>query len=228
MMMSTWTMYSMLDSASPTMENIILFHDMTILILIFIMTLIFLMMYMLMKMTMSNRMFINNQLIEILWTIIPVMTLIMLASPSLKTLYLTEEVNFPTLTFKAIGHQWYWEYQINEFDNLKFDSYMIKNYSMNKNFRLLDVDYRLITPLNTQFRMMTTSDDVIHSFTLPSLGMKMDSIPGRLNQIYMLIKRPGLFFGQCSEICGINHGFMPIVMEVTSLKICLSFYKNLI
>nr|QVJ97786.1 cytochrome c oxidase subunit II [Macrophya dolichogaster] len=212
--MTTWTNFSLQDANSPMMEQLMFFHDhaMTVLILI-ISSILYLMMSMMFN-KFINKNLLNQQNIEMIWTISPTFLLIFIALPSIHLLYLTDEMNYPLLTIKAIGHQWYWSYEYTDFKNIEFDSYMIKKNNLKINsFRLLDVDNNMILPLNTQMRILTSSTDVIHSWTIPSLGKKIDAIPGRLNQISLMIKRPGLFFGQCSEICGANHSFMPIVIE---------------
>jgi cytochrome c oxidase subunit 2 len=145
--------------------------------------------------------------------------LIAIAFPSFRLLYLLDEVISPTLTIKIVGHQWYWSYEYSDFitDNdhsIDFDSYMIPDSDLELGqFRLLDVDNRLIIPVDCHIRFIVTGADVIHSYAVPSLGLKLDAVPGRLNQVSFLAERPGTFFGQCSEICGVWHGFMPIVVE---------------
>ena len=134
--------------------------------------------------------------------------------PSLHLLYLIDEVNKPLLTLKTIGHQWYWSYEYSDFNNVEFDSYIKPTNELeNYEFRLLDVDNRVILPINTQIRVLITAADVLHSWAIPALGIKIDATPGRLNQGCFKIRRPGLLFGQCSEICGANHRFIPIVIE---------------
>nr|WPN89767.1 cytochrome c oxidase subunit II [Sinoscolia sp. 1 GYN-2023a] len=225
--MTTWTNFYFQDAASPIMEQLIFFHDHAMIILILIMVSILYLMTSMMFNKFINRNLLNQQNIEIIWTISPMLMLIFIAMPSIHLLYLTDEMNHPLLTIKAIGHQWYWSYEYTDFKNLEFDSYMIKNDNLNLNsFRLLDVDNNMILPMNTQLRILVTSTDVIHSWTVPSLGKKIDAIPGRLNQINLLIKRPGLFFGQCSEICGANHSFMPIVVESTNMNIFLKWINS--
>nr|UVN15304.1 cytochrome oxidase subunit 2 [Nasonia longicornis] len=221
--MSLWSQFMFQDANSPVMENMIMFHDHAMLIIMMIISLII---YMISFMTYNkfiNRNLLEGQMIEIIWTIIPMILLIFLAVPSLKILYLTDEINIPNITVKIIGHQWYWSYEYNDFKMINFDSFMIKDSNM---FRLLDVDNRMILPYNTQVRMLINSTDVIHSFTIPSLGVKVDAVPGRINQISSMIKRPGVFFGQCSEICGVNHSFMPIVLESTSMNMFINWIKN--
>ena len=132
-----------------------------------------------------------------------------------------DEVVEPGLTIKAIGHQWYWSYEYSDYapDALEFDSYMIPVGDLESGaLRLLEVDHRLVVPIQTQVRVLVSGADVLHSFAVPSLSVKLDAIPGRLNQTNFFIKRPGVFYGQCSEICGANHSFMPIVVEAVSLE----------
>lgn len=134
--------------------------------------------------------------------------------PSLRLIYILDEINNPLVTVKAIGHQWYWSYEYSDFKNIEFDSYITPIREMKPfNFRLLDVDNRIVIPFETQIRIIVTAADVIHSWTVPSLGVKIDATPGRLNQAGFTLRRPGLFYGQCSEICGANHRFIPIVIE---------------
>nr|YP_010988663.1 cytochrome c oxidase subunit II [Allanaspides hickmani]WOR80968.1 cytochrome c oxidase subunit II [Allanaspides hickmani]WOR80981.1 cytochrome c oxidase subunit II [Allanaspides hickmani] len=214
--MATWNYLGLQDSTSPLMEQLMFFHDHTMVILILITTMVGYLMASLFSNKFINRFLLEGQLIEIIWTILPAIILISIALPSLRLLYLLDEVNSPCLTLKTIGHQWYWSYEYSDFLNIEFDSYMIPSNELNlHNFRLLDVDNRTILPTNTQIRALITAADVIHSWTVPSLGIKADAIPGRLNQVSFLLNRPGLFFGQCSEICGANHSFMPIVIEST-------------
>lgn len=170
-----------------------------------------------------NRFLLQGHLIELIWTISPIFILIFIALPSLKILYITDEIFNNNITIKSIGHQWYWRYEYTDFLIKEFDSFIISSNSLNTNeFRLLDVDNRCILPFNYPIRIITSSIDVIHAWTIPSLGIKIDSSPGRLNQSIIIIYRPGLYFGQCSEICGINHRFIPIVIESTNIF----YFKN--
>nr|ATL23287.1 cytochrome c oxidase subunit 2 [Sympiezomias velatus] len=215
--MSTWKTLFLQDSASPLMEQLIYFHDHTLLILIIITILVTQMLYSMLYNSFINRYLLEGQLIETIWTIIPAIILILIALPSLRLLYIMDEISNPMISVKAIGHQWYWTYEYTDYKNLEFDSYMIPmNEHKPFNFRLLDVDNRMVIPFCTQIRLIITSADVIHSWAMPSLGIKIDGTPGRLNQANLIINRTGLFFGQCSEICGANHSFMPIVVESIS------------
>nr|YP_010952776.1 cytochrome c oxidase subunit II [Trapezia digitalis]WMQ53196.1 cytochrome c oxidase subunit 2 [Trapezia digitalis] len=215
--MATWAYMGFQDSASPLMEQLIFFHDHIMLILVLITTFVGYIMFMVLMNSYIHRYMLENQTIEMIWTIIPAIILIFIALPSLRLLYLLDEVNNPSMTLKTIGHQWYWSYEYSDFLHLEFDSYMTPLNEMDSSgFRLLDVDNRVVLPMNTQIRIIISAADVIHSWTVPSLGVKADAIPGRLNQVSFFISRPGLFYGQCSEICGANHSFMPIMIESTS------------
>ena len=174
--------------------------------------------------------------LEIIWTVIPAFILILIAIPSFSLLYTMDEVIDPLLTVKIIGHQWYWSYEfVNPVDYLEavnahedidlapsvnFDSYMLAEDDLFVGqLRLLEVDNRLKLPIEINVRLLITSGDVLHSWAVPSLGIKLDACPGRMNQIVLFIKRPSVFYGQCSELCGINHGFMPIVVEGIDLQL---------
>jgi cytochrome c oxidase subunit 2 len=202
------------------MEEIIFFHDQVMFILIIIITTVLWLIVKALSGKAYHRYLVDGTLLEIIWTIIPAIILILIALPSLKLLYLMDEVMDPALTIKAIGHQWYWSYEYSDYqtETLEFDSYMVPTSDLNKgDFRLLEVDNRLVVPINTHVRVLVTGADVLHSFAVPALAVKMDAVPGRLNQTGFFIKRPGIFYGQCSEICGANHSFMPIVIEAVSL-----------
>nr|YP_010446974.1 cytochrome c oxidase subunit II [Loxocera lunata]UTM10339.1 cytochrome c oxidase subunit II [Loxocera lunata] len=225
--MSTWSNLNLQDSASPLMEQLIFFHDHALLILVMITMLVGYLMFMLFFNKYVNRYLLHGQMIEMIWTILPAIILLFIAFPSLRLLYLLDEINEPSITLKSIGHQWYWSYEYSDFNNVEFDSYMIPtNELSNSNFRLLDVDNRIILPMNTQVRILITSADVIHSWTIPALGVKVDATPGRLNQTNFMINRPGLFYGQCSEICGANHSFMPIVIESIPINFFIKWIYN--
>ena len=168
--------------------------------------------------------FTHYIILEILWTIIPAILLLLISIPSLKLLYNLEEILDPQITIKVEGHQWYWSYELSDYYiSSSYDSYMIKTEDLIiGQFRLLEVDKLLQIPINTQIRLVVTSQDVIHSFAVPSLSLKIDAVPGRLNQIHFSINRLGIFYGQCSEICGSEHSFMPIVISSKSLNSYIS------
>ena len=167
--------------------------------------------------------------LEFIWTLVPALTLIMIAIPSLFILYETEEILDPLLTVKVIGNQWYWSYEYGDWTNKEIDfvSKMILGDDLKSgDFRLREVDNRLVLPLNVNLRFICTASDVIHSFTIPSLGIKLDCLPGRLNQASFSVNRVGLFSGGCSEICGSEHSYMPIVMESVTLPLFSSWISN--
>nr|ADM73177.1 cytochrome oxidase subunit II [Odontotermes formosanus]ADM73179.1 cytochrome oxidase subunit II [Odontotermes formosanus]ANO39288.1 cytochrome oxidase subunit II [Odontotermes formosanus]ANO39289.1 cytochrome oxidase subunit II [Odontotermes formosanus] len=216
--MTTWLNLSLQDSASPIMEQLIFFHDHALMIMLMITTTVMYTMTSIMQNKQTSRFILEGQMIETLWTIAPAIILVFIAMPSLRLLYLMDEVHNPTLTLKAVGHQWYWSYEYSDFTKLEFDSYMTQEQQMDT-FRLLDTDNRIVLPMNSPTRMIVTAADVLHSWTVPSLGVKTDATPGRLNQVSFSINRPGILYGQCSEICGANHSFMPITIEsVTTNK----------
>nr|WAJ48510.1 cytochrome c oxidase subunit II [Pleroneura sp. 1 GYN-2021b] len=213
-MMTTWMDMNLQDAASPLMEQLTFFHDHAMMILFMITMLVGYNLTTLIFNKYTNRFLLEEQNIELIWTILPAITLIFIAMPSLRLLYLLDEINTPLITIKTIGHQWYWSYEYSDFENIMFDSYMVPTNELKMNeFRLLDVDNRTVLPMNTQIRVLVNAADVLHSWAIPALGIKVDATPGRLNQTSLNINRPGLFFGQCSEICGANHSFMPIVVE---------------
>nr|YP_009412489.1 cytochrome c oxidase subunit II [Triatoma infestans]ASK39793.1 cytochrome c oxidase subunit II [Triatoma infestans]QKY63764.1 cytochrome c oxidase subunit 2 [Triatoma infestans]UOF70712.1 cytochrome c oxidase subunit II [Triatoma infestans] len=225
--MATWSNLGTQDANSPLMEQLIFFHDHTLMILTMITVLVGYMMGTVLMNKLTNRYLLEGQTIELIWTILPAIILVFIALPSLRILYLMDEINNPVLTIKSIGHQWYWSYEYSDFSNIEFDSYMKPSNDLEmSDFRLLDVDNRVILPMNSQIRILVTAADVIHSWTIPSLGIKIDATPGRLNQGSILINRPGLLFGQCSEICGANHSFMPIVVESVSANQFINWLKN--
>nr|YP_010154879.1 cytochrome c oxidase subunit II [Melanophila acuminata]QQX28198.1 cytochrome c oxidase subunit II [Melanophila acuminata] len=226
--MATWGNTLTLDSSSPLMEQLIFFHDHALSILLMITALVGYLMASLFYNNYTNRFLLEGQTIEMIWTILPAVTLVFIAFPSLQLLYLIDEINNPLVSVKSIGHQWYWSYEYSDFKNFEFDSYMIpSNLLNNYNFRLLDVDNRMALPYNSQIRLIVTAADVIHSWTIPSLGVKVDATPGRLNQASFLINRSGIFYGQCSEICGANHSFMPIVLESISADAFIKWIINM-
>ena len=151
--------------------------------------------------------------LEVWWTVVPGFILVALAVPSLSLLYLIDEVELPDITINVLGHQWFWEYNYPDFDRVTFESYIVANESEMVT-RLLDVDNRVVVPINALIRLLISSTDVLHSWAMPSLGVKVDAVPGRLNQLTLASWAPGLAYGQCSEICGANHRFMPIVLEM--------------
>lgn len=227
--MATWSRLGIQDRNSPIIEQLNFFHDHALLILILVTTLVGYLIGTLFFNKLNNRFLLHGQTIEVIWTILPAVILLFIAFPSLRILYLLDEINNPSISLKTIGHQWYWSYEYSDFLGIEFDSYIIPQNEINlDSFRLLDVDNRIILPINNQIRILVTATDVLHSWTVPSLGIKIDANPGRLNQTNFFINRPGLFFGQCSEICGANHRFIPIVIESIPTNHFIKWISNII
>lgn len=210
-----WGIYSLQDALRITIEQVVYFHDyLMIVILIIIFVVAYFLGFVLWTKTFSSRI-VADHLVERIWTILPIVVLIFLVYPSIYLLYLIDERRVEFLcTLKVIGHQWYWSYKIDGLFNLDIDSY-IRTESV---VRLIDVDNRLVIPAQEHIRALITSADVLHSWALPSIGLKIDAVPGRLNQFVFIVILNSVIHGQCREICGVNHSFIPIVIESVSLK----------
>jgi len=220
------------DPATPVLEGIIYFHNDLWFFLIIISTLVFWMLFRCIFVYSNTKnitpsKIVHGTLIEIIWTIIPAVVLFFVAIPSFALLYSMDEMIDPQITIKAVGHQWYWHYEYydesietNKSINAKFinfESYLLPQSELSStDIRLLSVTRTLLLPIKTHVRLLVTSADVLHSWAVPSFGVKVDACPGRLNQTSIYIKRVGNYFGQCSEICGVNHGFMPIAVEAVN------------
>uniref|UniRef100_A0AAU7VFN2 Cytochrome c oxidase subunit 2 n=1 Tax=Ikanecator primus TaxID=3115570 RepID=A0AAU7VFN2_9MAXI len=218
--MMSWSQVGFQDAASPVMEEFLFFHDFALVVLAFILGLVGYMMVI----AVTNRSVVTGllegQTLEALWTALPALVLIQLAVPSLLLLYSLDEATDSQVTLKAVGHQWYWSYEYADFSSVsgevaEFDAYMLPD-GPSPSFRLLDTDNRTTLPWGCGVRVLVSSADVLHAWAVPSLGVKVDACPGRLNQVSFSSHRPGIFFGQCSEICGANHSFMPICIEMVT------------
>ena len=234
---TAWGIYFQ-DSATPQMEALVELHDNIMYYLVLILfgvgwiMLSIVRNYVSTKSPMSHKYLNHGTLIEIIWTMTPAVVLILIAFPSFKLLYLMDEVNDPSMSIVAEGHQWYWSYQYPDFldsndEFIEFDSYIVPESDLEDGgLRMLEVDNRVVLPELTHIRFIVTSSDVIHSYACPSLGIKNDAYPGRLNQSSLFVTRPGVFYGQCSEICGILHSSMPIVIEVVSIQSFFNWLYN--
>lgn len=205
------------------MEELIFLHDFINIVLLFILSFVLLVIIISVFNKFVNKNLLEIQLVEGVWTIIPAVILVQIAAPSLLLLYILDESGDSSLTLKAIGHQWYWRYEYSDFwfaeegSRLEFDAYLLPQLELDQRaFRLLDTDNHTVVPIETRARLLISSADVLHAWTVPSLGVKADAVPGRINQLKFICRRPGIFFGQCSEICGANHRFIPIVLEAVS------------
>jgi len=221
---------SIQDPASPSLEGMLGFHHYLLFFMIqigvcVVWFLIEIFVFDAHKNKFSQK-FTHASTLEILWTIFPAIILLFIAVPSFSLLYSLDELTDPTITLKVVGHQWYWSYEYSDSFYTKssfygggftFDSYMVPTPDLTiGSFRLLEVDNRVVLPVSTHIRVLITSADVLHSWAVPSLGIKLDACPGRISETSLFLKRTGVFYGQCSEICGVNHGFMPIVIQVVS------------
>nr|AAS86767.1 cytochrome oxidase subunit II [Avahi occidentalis] len=207
------------DIASPIMEELLYFHDHTLTTVFLIHSLVLYIISLMLTTELTHTSTMDAQEVETVWTILPAAILILIAFPSLRILHTMGEITTPSLTLKTMGHQWYWSYEYTDYKDLSFDSYMTPTLDLKPGeLRLLEVDNRVVLPTEMSIRMLISSEDVLHSWTVPSLGVKTDAIPGRLNQATLMTSRPGIYYGQCSEICGANHSFMPIVLELIPLK----------
>nr|AKS04043.1 cytochrome c oxidase subunit 2 [Parasagitta setosa]AKS04137.1 cytochrome c oxidase subunit 2 [Parasagitta setosa] len=190
------------------MEQLNFFHDWVMIFVSSIAVGVLWYLVILMSKQPSHRSLIEAQGVEFGWTALPCLVLVAIALPSLRLLYMVDESGSPELTIKTVGHQWYWSYEYSDLNEIEFDSYMTSS-----PYRLLDCDHRILFPSQTPIRVLVTAADVLHSWTVPTMGIKADAVPGRLNQLTFFSDRSGMFFGQCSEICGSNHSFMPISVE---------------
>jgi len=223
-----WGQLLLQDAASPIILQLISFHDHTLIILSLVLTVVTYALIIIIFNKLSNRYLLDAQYIETVWTILPAIILLFLALPSLRLLYLTDELRNPNITLKAIGHQWYWRYEYTDFTNVELDSYILPTSDLSPGiYRLLEVDNRVVIPIQTDIRILVTAADVIHAWTIPALGLKVDAVPGRLNQLRVLTNMPGIYYGQCSEICGANHSFIPISIEVVNLKRFTTWAKSI-
>lgn len=203
------------ESASPVMDKIISLHN-TLLIVISVVAVLVagLLLFVVFRFRAQRQpqpsTTTHNTVLEIVWTLIPVVILGIIAVPSIKLLHFMDKTEKADLTLKVIGHQWYWEYEYPD-HQLNFNSYMMTTDQLGKNnLRLLDVDQEVVLPIETNVRILVTSTDVLHSWAMPAFGIKQDAVPGRLRETWVRINKEGTYYGQCSELCGQGHGFMPI------------------
>ena len=210
------------DAASPVMHDIRDFHDLLLVIItmitIFVMGLL---LYCIVnfnaKANPTPSRTSHSTIIEVLWTVLPVLILVVIAVPSFKLLYFSDRAVDAEMTLKAIGHQWYWTYEYPDNGDFEFDTVMLEDDERTADQpRLLATDNAIVLPIKTTIRLLTTADDVIHSWAMPAFGVKLDSVPGRINETWFQIEAPGMYYGQCSELCGIRHGFMPIMVKAVS------------
>ena len=207
---------------SPSMERIVDFNLMVTIIIVIITAFVFALMAWIVIRYNKKRNPVpskttHNTMLEVIWTVVPVIILLVIAVPSFRLLYYTDRVEEADMTLKAIGHQWYWSYEYPDHGDFTFDALMLEDDELEEGQpRLLATDEAVVLPVGAKIRLLTTADDVIHSWAIPAFGVKMDSVPGRVNETWFQINREGMYYGQCSELCGTLHGFMPIMIEAVS------------
>ena len=220
--MNTWNTFLLSEPNNIIISELYFLHEFIFLRSFSILLIIFRQRFFLNFNAYTDKIWSNSNKIELIWTFLPVSILIFLIIPSIRILYLFEEpdTKISLVSCKVIGHQWYWSYQITDSINnrLCFSSYIINRNSTSSPFYLLEVDNRLVLPFNTKVEILLTRKDVVHSWSIPSLGFKIDAIPGRLNLGVIRSLRPGVFWGQCSELCGVNHSFIPIMVEFIRMR----------
>ena len=226
--MLSWGQLNFNEGVSVIIELLNYFHDFLIVVLILIITFVTYILFYVTFTPYIDKYTIDSHFLETVWTVIPIFILLIIAFPSLYLLYLIEDVSKPSLTVKVIGHQWYWEYQYsNSWFNYSFDSYIVYENVEIPLFYNLDVDNRLVLPTISRILFLVTSADVIHAWTVPCLGIKCDAIPGRLNYLTRSTLYSGIYYGQCREICGSNHRFIPIVVEFVPIESYVSYISTL-
>lgn len=214
--------YTFQEAASPVMERLTSLHDYLLIVITAIV--VFVMVLLLYIIVRFNRRanpvpskVTHNTLLEIVWTTVPVLILVTIAIPTFKLIYYMDRTEEADMTLKVVGHQWYWHYQYPDQGGFEFDSYIVEDEDLKPGqVRLLEVDNRIVVPVNATVRVLGTGADVIHNFAVPALGVKMDVVPGKLNETWFRATKTGTYRGQCSELCGVRHGFMPIVIDVVT------------
>lgn len=210
------------EAATPTMERISSFNDLLLVIIVAIVIFVLgLLLYVMWRFNEKRNptpsRTTHNTVIEILWTVVPVIILVGIAVPSFKLLYFADSIEEADMTIKAIGRQWYWSYEYPDHGNFTFDAYMLADDELEEGqVRLLDTDNPVVLPIDTNIRVLVTASDVLHNFAMPSFGVKLDGVPGRINETWFRITREGTFYGQCSELCGTGHAYMPITIKAVS------------
>ena len=209
-------------AATPVMEKITDFHNLLLIVeTIIVVFVLIVMLYIVIKFNEKSNpepsKTTHNTALEVIWTVIPIVILMVFAVPSMKLLFFMDKAQAPEMTLKITGHQWYWSYQYPDNGDFEFDSNIIPEDELKPGQRrLLEVDNQVVLPVNTEIRLLMTSEDVLHNWAIPAFGVKMDTVPGRTNESWIKVTKTGVYYGQCSELCGVNHGYMPIAVNVVS------------
>ena len=212
------------EAVTPTMEKIDSFHDfvtiISTVIALFVMVLLLIVIFRFNeKSNPTPTKTTHNLVLEIAWTVIPILILVVMAIPSFRLMYFADRVDDPDMTLKIIGHQWYWTYEYPDHGNFTFDANMVTEEDLAKDKSLkrnMDTDERVVLPVGQKIQLLMTADDVLHNWAVPAFGIKLDTVPGRLNETWVQINKPGVYYGFCSELCGVNHAYMPITVEAVS------------
>nr|YP_009235312.1 cytochrome c oxidase subunit II [Acrossocheilus paradoxus]AMD11923.1 cytochrome c oxidase subunit II [Acrossocheilus paradoxus] len=213
------TQLGMQEAASPVMEDLLHFHEHALMMVFLISALVVYIIIAMVSTKLTNKFMLESQEMEIVWTMLPAVLLVMIALPSVRMLYLMDEINDPHVTIKAMGQQWLWSYEYTDYEYLNFHAYMLPTQELPPGqLRLLETDHRVVMPVDAPMRFLVAAEDVLHSWAVASMGVKLHAVPGRLKQTASLASPPGLSYGQCSEMCGANHSLMPIVMETVPLR----------
>jgi cytochrome c oxidase subunit 2 len=226
-----WQM-NLQDAASPVMEKIHDFHHLLLVIQVGIVLLVLaIMAYVCFRFNAKRNPVpsktTHNTLLEVVWTAVPIVILVIIAIPGMRLLYFHDRAQDYEMTLKVTGHQWYWTYSYPDQGEFEFDSIMIPDDDLQEGQpRLLTVDNRVVLPVDTNIQVLITADDVIHNWAVPALGMKIDAVPGRTNERWVRIDKEGTYYGMCSELCGVNHGFMPIQVEAVSKEAFAEWVKE--
>mgnify|MGYP001315072482 FL=1 len=212
------------EAATENMSRIVQFNDFLLIIMAGISLLVLgLMLYVMIRFRAGRNpnpsKTTHNTLVEVVWTVLPILILIVIAVPSFRLLYFQRVLPEAEMTVKAVGYQWYWGYEYPDHGDFAFDSYMLDDANRGDQPRLLATDTAMVVPVDTTIRVVVTGADVLHSWAMPAFGLKMDAVPGRLNEVWFKAEKTGTFYGQCSEICGIRHAFMPIRVEVVEREV---------
>lgn len=221
------------DAATPVMAEMAAFHNLLLVIITGVAVVVLgLMLYVIVRFRASRHptpsRTAHNSVLEVVWTVIPILILVFIAIPSFRLLYYQNIIPEADMTLKVIGHQWYWSYEYPDHGGFTFDAFLacrteedcaaMGAESGETPLRLLDTDNRVVLPVDTTVRVLLTADDVIHSWAVPAFGIKADTVPGRLNEVWLRIDDEGVYYGQCSELCGLDHGFMPIAVEAVGKR----------
>lgn len=212
------------EAASPVAEHIHRFHNMLLYIISFVAAFVFILLIIVMlrfnaKANPKPALFAHNTMIEVIWTVIPVIILIVIAVPSMKLLYYGDRTADPEMTLKITGYQWYWGYEYPDQGGINFMSYLVPDEEIDAaagQQRLLSTDNPVVLPVDTNIQILVTAADVLHSFAMPAFGIKLDAVPGRMNETWLRIEKEGVYYGQCSELCGKGHAYMPIEIHAVS------------